>query len=225
MTRKTLFIICVFLLPMTLAGQKTDYGIWYEVDAEKDIYKGLRFDLEASVRTDKNASHIEKFYFEPGLRYKFNDYFAAGFYYRFIGQEENDERFHPRHRWFFQMKGTTPKVARFTLAVRYRIQEQFKTYIKDPEDEVDEPEWYQRVRFELRYNIKGIPLKPYINAEIFNRLSDPTDYFADKWRSIVGIEYTLNKRHSFGIEYIYNDSRVTKPAYMNLLGIVYSIKL
>ena len=225
MIRKSAFIICAILFSITLAGQKTDYGLWYEVEAEKDIYKGLRFDLEASMRTDQNGSHIEKFYFEPGLRYKFNDYFAAGFYYRFTEQEEKNERFHPRHRWFFQMKGTTPKVARFTLAVRYRLQEQFKTYVKNPEDEVEDPEWYQRVRFELKYNIKGMPLKPYINSEIFNRLSDPTDYLADKWRTMIGIEYTLNKKHTFGIEYIYNDSKVTKPAYMNLLGLTYSIKL
>lgn len=112
-------------------------------------------DLEASIRTNEKAANIEKFYLEPGLRYKFNDYFNAGIYYRFIDQKEKDDKYHPRHRWFIQMKGTAPSMARFTLAVRYRIQQQFKTYIEDPEDE--EPQWYQRIRFELDYDVREYP--------------------------------------------------------------------
>lgn len=223
MNKKPAIILLALLLSVTAAGQKTDYGIWYEAKAEKEIWKGLRFDLEASLRTNENAANIDKFYVEPGLRYKFNDYFTAGVYYRFIDQKEKDDKYHPRHRLFVQMKGTAPSVARFTLSVRYRIQQQFKTYIEDPEDE--EPQWYQRVRFELDYDIKGFPLKPYINAEMHTQLFSPNEFLADKWRSMVGIEYTLNKKHTFGLEYIYNDSRVTKPPFENLLGITYSVRL
>lgn len=223
MIRRSGFIILMLLLPAMLVGQKTDSGIWYEVKAEKKIVKGLRFDLEASIRTDQNASHIEEFYIEPGLRYKFNDYFAAGVYYRFIEQEEKDDQFHPRNRWIAQVKGTLPSVYRFTLSARYRMQVQFKTYINDVEDE--EPLWGQRLRLELEYDIKGLPLKPFANVEAQQLLSIPTEYTIDKWRYIIGAEYTLNKKHTFGLEYIYNDSRVTKPAYMNLLGVTYSIRL
>ena len=223
MNKRPAAILFAMVLTVMAAGQDTDYGIWYEASASKDIWKDLRFDLEASIRTNENARNIEKFYIEPGLRYKFNDYFTAGVYYRFIDQKEKDDKYHPRHRWFFQMKGTAPSVARFTFSVRYRIQQQFKTYIEDPEDE--EAQWYQRVRFELEYDVKGIPIKPYINAEMHTQLFSPNEYPADKWRSMVGIEYTFHKRHTVGLEYIYNDSRVTKPPYENLLGITYSVKL
>ncbi len=223
MIRKTTIIFISLLFSVAAAGQKTDYGIWYEAKAEKKIWNDLRADVEASIRTNENARNIEKFYIEPGLRYKFNDYFNAGIYYRFIEQKEKDDQFHARHRWFFQMKGTAPSVARFTFSARYRIQQQFKTYIEDPEDK--EPQWYQRVRLELDYDVRGIPLKPYINAEMHLQLSNPNEIVADKWRSMVGIEYTLNKRHTFGLEYIYNDSRVTKPPFENLLGVTYSVKL
>lgn len=210
-------------MPAVIYGQKTDYGIWYEVKAEKEIIDNLRFDLEASVRTDKNASHIDKFYLEPGIRYKFNDYLAAGLYYRLTEQKENDGNYHPRHRWFMQVKGTAPSLYRFTFAARYRIQQQFRTYIRDPDDEV--PGWYQRLRFELDYNIRGIPLKPYVNAEMHFQLFSPNEYTVDKWRSMIGVEYTISKKHTFGLEYIYNDSRVTKPAYMNVIGVTYGIRL
>jgi len=223
MIRRSLAIIAAVMLSSVLTGQKTDYGIWYEVKADKDIWKGLRFDLETSVRTDQNAARIETIYLEPGLRYKFNDYLAAGVYYRFTEQLEKDDQFHVRHRWFVQVKGRAPSFYRFTLAVRYRLQEQFKTFIEDPADEV--PVWYQRVRFELGYDIKGIPLMPYINTELHGLLSEPNEYTVDKWRTMIGVEYTLNKKHTFGIEYIYNESRVTKPAYTNLIGLTYSVSL
>ncbi|MCK7535489.1 MAG: DUF2490 domain-containing protein [Marinilabiliales bacterium] len=223
MIKREFFLVLALLMPAMAAGQNTDFGVWYEAKADKKIIDNLRFDLEASIRTDQNASHIDKFYIEPGLRYKFNDYLAAGVYYRLIEQKENDGNYHPRHRWFAQVRGTAPSVYRFTFAVRYRIQQQFRTYIKDPDDDV--PGWYQRLRLELDYDVKGFPLKPFINAEMHFLLFSPNEYTVDKWRSIIGAEYTVNKKHTFGLEYIYNDSRVTKPAYMNVIGVTYSVKL
>jgi hypothetical protein len=220
---RPVFVLVALLLSLGAVAQDTDYGIWYEAKADKKIWKAIRLDLEASVRTNENGANIDKFYLEPGLRYKFNDYVNAGIYYRFIDQKEKDGLYHPRHRWFFQVKGTAPSIGRFTFGVRYRIQQQFKTYIEDTGDE--EPQWYQRIRLELDYDVRGIPLKPYINAEMHTQLFSPNEFVADKWRSMIGIEYTLNKKHTFGLEYIYNDSRVTKPPYENVLGITYAVKL
>lgn len=221
--RRAVVIVLAFLLPASVAGQQADFGIWYEAKAEKEIIGDLRLDLETSIRTDRNASNIEKYYVEPGVRYKFNDYLAAGLYYRLINQKEKDESYHLRHRWFLQVKATAPEFYRFSFALRSRIQQQFRTYIGDPDDEV--PEWYHRLRLELDYDIRGLPLKPYVNVEMHTMLFNPNEYTADKWRSMIGAEYTFNKRHTFGLEYIYNDSRVTKPAYENVLGVTYSVKL
>ncbi len=225
-----LLLISVFLLltSLTLKAQKTDFGLWYEANAEYGIVKGLRFDFEANVRTDQNASKVEKFYFEPGLRYKFNDYFAAGIYYRFTEQRETIDKsegiyeFHPRHRWFVQLKGSLP-VYRFTLSARYRFQEQFKTYIEDPEDEI--PVWAHRLRMELSYDIKGLPLEPYASAEMASELFASNEIMIEEWRYIVGADYTVNKKHTFGLEYIYNVSKDSKPAYLNAIGLKYKIKL
>ena len=222
-TRIALIIVFALLMPAALLGQNSDFGIWYEAKAEKKVVRHLRFDLETSMRTDNSASNIYMFYFEPGLRYKFNDYFSAGLYYRLTEKKEDDDRFHHRHRWFIQLKATTPDFARLSLSFRYRIQDQIKTYIEDPEDE--DGTWYQRGRFELKYNVKGIPLEPYISTEMYCMLFNPNDFKIDKWRTITGIEYTLNKTHTFGVQYIYNESRVTKPHYKNVIGLTYSIKL
>jgi hypothetical protein len=215
-------MLALVLIPLVIKAQEPDFGIWYEAKADRKIIKDLKFELETSLRTDQNASNIESFYAEPGLRYKFNDYFSAGIYYRFIEQKQGDGRFYARHRWFVQLRGELP-VRRFTFSARYRIQEQFRTYIRDPEDEI--PEWYHRLRLEISYDIKGIPLKPYVNAEARSQLFSPNNIMIEKWRYIAGAEYTIHKKHTFGLEYIYNTSRVSKPARMNTIGVTYSIKL
>jgi len=209
-------------------AQKTDFGLWYEASAEYDIVKGLRFDFEASIRTDRNASKIDKFYFEPGLRYKFNDYFAAGIYYRLTEQRETIDKsagiyeFHPRHRWFAQLKGSLP-VNRFNFSVRYRFQEQFKTYIEDPGDEI--PVWAQRLRLEVEYDIKGFPLAPYANVEMQSELFSSNGFMIGNWRYVAGAAYTFNKKHTVGLEYIYNVSKDSKPAYLNAIGMTYTVNL
>lgn len=228
MNRLLLLSVLLFFGSLTISAQKTDFGLWYEVNATFDITKGLRFDVEANLRTDQNASSIEKFYIEPGLRYKFNDYFAAGVYYRFIEQRETIDKsegiyeFHPRHRWFVQLKGSLP-VYRFTLSARYRFQEQFKTYIEDPEDEI--PIWAHRLRFEIDYDIKGLPLQPYASIEMHSKLFVSNDILIEDWRYIVGADYTFSKKHTVGLEYIYNTSKESKPAYLNAIGLKYQIKL
>jgi opacity protein-like surface antigen len=231
MTTMNRFLLVSFFLlsgSMAIKAQDTDFGIWYEVSGDYKIVKGLRFDLETSIRTDKNASNIKTFYLEPGLRYKFNDYFAAGIYYRFIEQDETIDKsegiyeLHPRHRWFIQLKGSLP-VNRFTLSARYRFQEQFKTYIKNPEDEI--PQWSHRFRLDLEYDIKGIPLTPYVNVEMHSLLFSSDSFMIDKWRYIAGAEYTVKKMHTFGLEYIFDTSKVTKPPYNHIICLKYGISL
>lgn len=222
MNSKIAAILVLFFLSITVKGQDTDFGAWYEVKADYKIVKGLRADFEGSLRTDQNASHIETFYFEPGLRYKVNDYFSAGLYYRFVEQIEDDGKFYPRHRYFLQLKGNLP-VGRFTLSARYRLQTQIKTYIENTEDEV--PSWYNRYRFELDYDITGMPLRPYVSTELFTQIFLSNDIPVEKVRYIAGLDYTHNKKHTFGVSYIYNTSKITKPAYMNIIALSYGIKL
>ena len=62
MIKKAVIVAFALLLPAVLTGQDNDFGIWYEAKVEKKIVKHLRFDLEASIRTDENASNIYKFY-------------------------------------------------------------------------------------------------------------------------------------------------------------------
>ena len=63
--------------------QKDDFGIWYNINAEHKISKKIELDLDACLRTFKDASRIEEAFLEAGIAYKLNKYFSAGASYRF----------------------------------------------------------------------------------------------------------------------------------------------
>ena len=223
MNRKILIVLlAVILSPLLRAQDNTDFGLWYTFKTDKNLYKGLRADFEACLRTDQGGSHTDSWYLEPGLRYKFNKYFAAGIYYRFIQKAENDGQMHARHRIAGQLKGDLP-IQRFTLSVRYRVQEQTKTYIKDPEDEV--PVWFSRTGFEIDYDVPDLPIKPYASVELFSQMGVNNDIAFEDVRYTAGAEYKLFKRHTVGLEYIRHLSKISNPETRNIISVVYSFGL
>ena len=63
--------------------------------------------------------------------------------------------------------------------------------------------FYLRSRLQVSYNVKGIPLEPYASFEVSNNLRD--GFSLKKRRYIVGLDYTLAKRHTFGLSYVYSN--------------------
>jgi hypothetical protein len=215
----TLFAFIVLISQQTFS-QDNKYGIWYSADASIKIVKNLKAEFAGSIRTDENASNIESFYLEGGLKYKLCKYISAGAYYRLIDREENDNKFYFRHRLYADVKGTLP-LGRFTLSARYRFQEQTKTYIKHAED--DEPGYYNRFKFELDYNVPRIPLTPYVFTEYSGQTFASNDILIEKKRVGGGLSYNITKKQAISAEYIYLSSRVTNPRYFNVLSLNYSV--
>lgn len=63
--------------------------------------------------------------------------------------------------------------------------------------------YYVRSRFQVVYNIKGLPLEPYASIELSNSLHE--GFAVKKYRYTVGADYTIKKTHQFGLAYIYNN--------------------
>ena len=222
MNRKLLVLSALTLFALQVTAQTNNYGIWYEAGASYKIIKGLKAEVSGSLRTDENASHIESFYFQGGLNYKIVECFSVGAFYRLIEKEEDDNAFHPRHRWFVELNGELP-VNRFTLSARYRFQQQTKTYIEDPED--DQPGYYNRVKLKLDFDVPKIPLEPFISAEAFSQTFASNGIMIEKTRLGGGLAYNVIKKHKVSVEYIYQKSEVSKPEKFNIIAIGYSVKL
>jgi hypothetical protein len=218
---KILFLTAAILLSSQLFSQDNKFGIWYGADGSKKIVKGLKAEIAGALRTDENGSNIESFYLEGGLNYKFNKYISAGAFYRCIDQKENDGDFYFRHRLYADLKGNLP-VGRFTLSARYRFQEQKKTYIKSVDDE--DATFYNRFKFELDYNVPKIPLTPSFFVEYSGQAMVSNDIMIEKRRVGGGLSYDITKKQAVSFEYIYLSSKVTNPAYFNVLSLNYSVR-
>jgi hypothetical protein len=100
--------IFIFLIAGYAYCQKSDFGLWYEVNAEKSF--GKKFDLKGTVmvRTFDNASIVDQVFTEIEASYSLNKYLGFAASYRIGNYLENDDYYHIRHKWFADVKGSLP---------------------------------------------------------------------------------------------------------------------
>lgn len=221
MTIKKLFLL--FLLSGIFAASYSkddDFGIWYGVTAEHKLIRKLELDLSGNVRTFKNASKIDEAFLEAGLDYKFNKYFSVGASYRFTEFYEDDKAYHPRHKWFIDIKGTLP-LGDLSVSARFRFQERYKTYYEDEKDKI--PDSHGRYRLKALYNVPSFPVNPYVAAEIFCPMFTKTSRNIDKDRFIFGVEYNI-KRTSIELEYMFQRDFLPHISDLNVISVGYNVK-
>jgi hypothetical protein len=60
-----------------------------------------------------------------------------------------------------------------------------------------------RTRLQVEYDIKGVPLTPFVSCELTNELSNAMQY--DKVRAQAGVEWKINKKHILSGAYLYQN--------------------
>lgn len=221
MIKRTLLIIflvasCTYAFP-----QKDDFGIWYNINTEHKILKKIELDLDACLRTFKDASRIEEAFIEAGISYKLNKYFSAGAAYRFTENIEDNDSYYPRHKWFVDFKGTLP-VGDFSLIARIKFQKRYKTYFEDEDDKI--PDSHIRSKFTIFYDIPAFHLNPYLGCELFTPVFNEPERKIDKNRFFLGAEYNLSKKHSVEAEYIFQRDYLPHMNDLNILSLLYKFK-
>jgi hypothetical protein len=200
MTIKKLFTLFLLFSPTLISfSQGDDFGIWYGISAEHKLIKNLELDLSGNIRTYQNASRIEEGFLEAGLTYKFIKNISIGGSYRFTEFRDDNESYHPRHKWFVDLKGDLP-LGDLDISARIRLQERYKTYFMDENDRI--PRTHIRYKLKVLYNIPSFPVNPYLSAEIFCPISSEKKRSIDKNRLMAGVEYNINKKHSVEAGYI-----------------------
>jgi outer membrane protein assembly factor BamA len=221
MTTKKLLLCFLLLCTASITFSQDDFGIWYSVTAEKKLVKNLDLDLDANVRTYNNASRIDEAFFDIGLTYKFNKYLSAAASYRFTEFKEKDDLFHPRHKWFADLKGRLP-LGDFDISARLRFQQRYKTFFQDLNDR----ESKETCRFKLMvlYDIPSFPVNPYIGAEFFFPIFTQTERFVEKNRFMAGFEYNIGKKHSLELEYMFQRDYLPHISDINIVSVGYNLK-
>ena len=98
----------LLLVAGSVYSQESDFGLWYEVNAEKSLSKKFDIDGTVMVRTFDNASTIEQAFMELGASYSPNKYIGFAATYRIGNYLEDDDLYHIRHKWFGDIKGSLP---------------------------------------------------------------------------------------------------------------------
>jgi hypothetical protein len=221
MTTKKLILILLLVCNASISFSQDDFGIWYSVTAEKKLVKNLGLDLDANVRTINNASKIEEAFFDIGLSYNLNKYLSAAVSYRFTEFKEKDELFHPRHKWFADLKGKLP-LGNFDFSARLRFQQRYKTYFRDQNDK--ESKEAGRIKLKILYNIPSFPVNPYLSSELFFPMFTQSERSVEKNRFMAGIEYNIAKKHSFDLEYMFQRDYFPHISDINIVSFCYNLK-
>jgi hypothetical protein len=215
--------ICLLLCLLTFAvfSQEKDFGIWYGISAQHKLNSKLDIELSVNVRTYNNASKIEEAFVEGGLSYDLSKHFSVGGFYRFTESIEDNNSYYIRHKYFLDVKGAFP-IGNFNFTGRVRFQSRIKNYIEDGAD--DRPDYTGRLKFKALYKTPTFPVNPYLYVEYFCPM------FSDKTRTIeknrlgAGLNFSIAKRHSIDVEYIFQRDYLPHISDINLISVNYNIK-
>ncbi len=220
MIRRLLIFLLVISSSSAIFGQDDDFGIWYGLDAGISLSKKTDLDISGVIRTFNNASKIDQGYLETGISHKLSKYFSLAGSYRMIDKLEKDSRFHLRHRFMADIKGSY-SLGVLSFSERLRFQAQKRTYIEDESDK--KPEYHARLKFKATYKTPKFPLNPYLSYESFIPLFENSDRFIDKNRYSAGFDFKILKNQTLELEYTFQRDYAPHIEDISIASINYSV--
>ena len=197
-------------------AQNSDWGLWTSIDAEKKLSKKWELGISGQYRLKESMSVTDQIRGGADITRKVGPYVKLGAGYELIAKNKvKQDIFVYRNRFRVQATGSY-KYARFTASWRARMQ--LTLLEKNDTPDIDNQKWVLRNRFGLKYDIKKTPLKPYINIELFHQLFSDLENSYYQNRFSVGIEYSLNKRHT--LEAGYKLENAVNSSQKNKLNVV-----
>lgn len=221
MIRKFLIILIFPAISGSVYCQDSDFGLWYEVNAEKSLGKKFEVNGTFTVRTFENASYIDLAFIEIGASYKLNKYVGFAASYRVGNYLEDDDLYHFRHKLLADIKGSLP-VSNFVFSARLRLQVMARTYIEDAGDAATV--YDGRLKLKGVYKIPDFPLNPFLSFETFSPVFRNKGPLIDESRSSIGVEYKITKKHLVEISYIYDRDSYPQLSIMNIISLGYTFK-
>jgi long-subunit fatty acid transport protein len=171
MTRKLNFAALVasllFLSSAVQAQDSTtvrDFELWTGVSVKKSFLENkLSAELTQEFRLDDDASHMDIYFTELGMKYKFENGISLGAAYRYMRNNTNSGYLNER-RFHFDL-GYKYKIERFDLSARFRYSNRSEIGLST--EDGDYPINKYRFRLKAEYNIRNWKLDPYFAIETF----------------------------------------------------------
>ncbi len=221
MIKRFFLIAFCLLLPVAIFSQVSDFGIWYSVNAEIKLIKKIELDLSPNIRTFRDGSRIEEAFLDAGITYKVIKNVSLSTFYRITENLEDDNSYHPRHKLFFDIKGSCSP-GDLSLSGRLRYQRRYKTYIQDNEDKI--PDSHARIKLKAQYDIPAFKFNPFISTELFFPLFKDVGMTINKKRFMAGFDYSFSKKHSFEAGYLFQRDYFPGLSDKHIISINYNLK-
>ena len=202
--RKHFVAMIFFATAPLMFAQNSDWSLWTSFDVEKKLSKNWEVDIGTEYRWKDNISATDQIRGSADISRKMGKYVKLGAGYVLIADKKTKrDVFEYRNRFLLQATGSY-EYARLTASWRTRMQLTLMETDQPRGDLFDDDsfKWVWRNRFGLKYNIKGVPLKPYANIELFYHLFSDLEtggYYQN--RLSVGLEYKLAKHHTIEVGY------------------------
>jgi hypothetical protein len=226
MNRAASFIFTILILSFgsrLLRAQNSDFQAWPSFQANVEVFKNFRFHIEEEVRFHENLSQVNRQINDLGLSYRFNKAVKAGIFYRIEADWKNADEFSWRKGLYSDIS-IRHVIERFTFGYRLRIQS-LKVERHDLENGLFNG-FRHRHKFSAEYDIKGIPLVPCIESELFIDYSNGNLSKITGLRTWIRIDYTLNKIHTLSLKYgIDQEMNAPDPLRAYIVALGYSIDL
>ena len=227
-----------------LAGD--DFGMSYAVGIEKKFSKKTKLEAEAELRNRNNTRTIDRFSLSASASHKITTWLKADVGYQWLYDNNREKitynvtgdfnNWRPsywgsRHRFTASLTGSFD-LGRFGFSIRERYQYTYRPETTTCRYDFDN-EWWEdtdvktkhkhmlRSRLKIDYNIPKCKFTPYVSAELFN------DMALEKTRFNAGVDYTLKKKHEFGIYYRYqivNKNDDDNEVDEHMIGLSYKFK-
>lgn len=219
--RHSILFLLVLLACRGTYAQKFETGGVAGVEYSYKILKGWHVDLEGELRFDHNFTHYDRAKVGVGTDYTFwKKRIKIGVAYNFLNYHDRDDQlFDNRHR----VKGfltVAPKFGDWKIAYRAMVQATFRDERRG--DYRFNPKTYMRNRLQVTWSVPHQPVKLYLSEEFWWRIYKPGDNIIDNLRSVVGVEYSINKHHVLDF-YLRSDNeiQVKNPENVLYIGIGY----
>jgi hypothetical protein len=207
-----IFILFAFIGNQSYAQNTVTQDIQSRTSASVLIKanKKLRFKFTPEIRMDKQFN-IDKWFLEGEGRYKPYSFLAFELQYRFVVNPRTTKE--------------TELLNRFALSTKLMHQHKrfdfsFRTAFTNYNDDLSIDK-YLRYKFKLEYNIKKLPLNPYIAAEAFHQISYNQ---MDKMRYAFGLQYKISKHHALDMAYKL-DYHLLEYYNKHIISFAYTYKL
>ena len=239
-------VLAVFMGSQHVKAQSDDFGMWYEVGAEKKLSKKWSVAGEAEFRTRNNSKTADRWSVGLNADNKIlkNLKVSGGYVLLYDNNAEEldlksdgltPNKWTPtywglRHRFNLSLQGSL-KWQRFSFSLRERWQYTYRPKAEGKRYDIDNDQWKDiraknksvlRSRLEVGYDIPNWKLDPYVSAEMFNDNNG-----IKKMRYTIGTEYKWQKKHVFGLSYKYqnvNSDDEDMDSNSHILGLRYKYK-